>query len=319
MKQTITYIKNGVETTTKVNALNKNYLLPKLFRIHTSDVIVINHDISLIYFKNINFTANKIKCENLRTICIFENCTFKQSTSKTFEIGWGSFELINPNFIDIDEIRSEYLQDFILTITDKNINEQTEISLDISAFNINIEGNFLFKKIRLGGVDIVLGNDKTSSNIKILPYSFYSSIVTATDNLTLNNCLIENISKKPLIISSPTINMDDDSSIKTNRDVTINGIIHKSSTYNQHTITKKDILRMNLIYALKNSSKVLKTKIDNLTNKYVEKELFELNQQIEIQEKNLNELKEKLSKEQIIKNKAITKSLTKKSISYLSK
>lgn len=317
IQQTITYIKNGKEKTVKVNKVNKNYILTRIFKIYTTKEIVIDTNISLIHFKNIVFSANKIKCRNLRTICIFENCTFKQSTSPILKLKWGSFELINPNFIDVAQINGTYLEDFILTISDKNTIEQKELSIDISADNIKLQGNLLSKKIILSGNNITLGNEKIPTHIKLICSGLYRSVIEAEEQLILNKCLIENVSKKPLNIVTPTVNMDDNSIIKTNRDIVINGISHQSSIYNPCTITKKDIIRMNLFFMLKVYNEVLKTKIEKLTNKYATNELYELNHQIEIQENNLNELKEKLCNEQINKNKAIVKSLSKKTISYL--
>ena len=318
IQPTITYIKNGIEKNIRITGLNKNFIKKGILKIYGSQLFI-DEEIALIHFKNIIFETNVIKCKNLKQICIFENCTFKQSTRNTFELENGSFEFINPNFIDIHQINAKYLKDFILTLLDKNISEQTELSLDISATNINLQGNFFLETSTLNGNNIVLGNDNYETNITLLDYGWYQSMIKASKELNIKNCLIENISQKTLTIDSPILNIDETSAIKTNGDVLINENFYISNTTKPNIITKKDIIRTSLIAELKNYSEVLKTKIETLTNKHLKNELKTLNEQIEIQENYLKELKEKQNNIELNKSKAITKSLSKKSISYLEK
>lgn len=318
IQPTITYIKNGKEKTIGIKGINKNHIKKRIFQIYGRQLFIAE-EISLIHFKNIIFEVDVIKCRNLRQICIFENCTFKQSNSKTFELENGSFEFINPNFIDIHQINARYLNNFILTLSDKNISEQTELSIDISATNINLQGNFYLETLILEGNNIVLGNDNYQTNITLLDYGCYQSSIEASEETKIKNCLIENIPQKLLTINSSVLNIDETSTIKTNSDILINKNFYISNIEAPNIITKKDIIRTSLIRELKTYSEVLKEKIANLTNKHLENELKPLNEQIEIQENYLKVLKEKQNNIDSKKSKAITKSLSKKSISYLEK
>lgn len=318
IQPTITYIKNGKEKSIKVKTINKNHIKKSIFQIYGSQLFI-DEEISLIHFKNILFEIDIIKCRNLRQICIFDNCTFKQSYNKTFKLEHGSFDLINPNFISIDRIDGTYLEDFSLTITDKNISEKTELSLNIVATNINLQGNLFLETLTLNGNNIALGNDNYQNNITLLDYGWYQSTIRALNKLNIKNCLIENIPQKTLAIDSPILNIDEKSVIKTNGDVLINENFYLSNTTEPNIITKKEIIRTSLISELKTYTEALKTTIDTLTSKQLKNELKALNEQIEIQENYLQELKEKRHNEELNKSKAITRSLSKKSISYFKK
>lgn len=318
IKPTITYIKNGKEKTIVIKRINKNHIKKSIYKIY-GGLLLVDEEISLIHFKNIIFKVDEIICRKSTQICIFENCTFKQYTSNTFKFGNGSFECINPNFIDIHQINARYLNDFVLTLSDKNISEQTELSIDIFANNINLQGDFFLETLILEGKNIVLGNDNYQTNINLLDYGWYQSMINASEELNLTNCLIKNIPQKTLTINSPILNIDEASTIKTNGDVLINDNFYISNIETPSIITKKDIIRTSLIRELKTYSEVLKEKIANLTNKHLENELKPLNEQIEIQENYLKVLKEKQNNIDSKKSKAITKSLSKKSISYLEK
>lgn len=316
MKQqpTITYIKNGKEKNIRIKRINNNHIKKRIFKIYGNQLLL-DEDISLIHFKNIAFEINAIKCRNTKTICIFEDCMFKQSSRNAFELQMGSFELINPNFIDIHQLNGKYLHDFNLNLSDKELSQKTELSIDISADNINLQGDFLLEKIILEGININLGNDKIPTSITLLDYGWYQSMIEG-EQLNLKNCLIENLSQKSMTLESPILNIDENSCIKTNGDVLINKTFYISDTKVPRVIKKEDILNVSLLSILKTYSKLLKSKIENNTNYYLKNELSDLNEQIKIQENILNELKEKMHNEHDRKNKAIVKSLSKKSISY---
>ena len=101
-KQTITYIKDGKETTITLNRFNQRFVFNKLFYNYPYDGVSngrykVRDEITYLEIKNYQFKRHSIiTCINPETIIILDNCRYDVS----IELSEGSYRLIYPTFIE---------------------------------------------------------------------------------------------------------------------------------------------------------------------------------------------------------------------------
>lgn len=145
-KPTITYIKDNIETSVTLDFLNQGRILNELLTITTEHeyistygisnlssyqdtIFIIKDDVEFIHFKNFAFGSyiKGIKCSE-DALCILENCRFIQNNaySNTLTFFGGTFELINPTFIKIDELVTIDETDLSISYTADKENDVSE-------------------------------------------------------------------------------------------------------------------------------------------------------------------------------------------------
>lgn len=330
MKQqsTITYLKDGVEKTIKLNKWNKNQVLKEVFEQYNNPLLYINKNlkikdnIELIHFKNVTLETGGIECISDDTLCLLENCTINNPTSNTkFTIKYGTIQLVNPILNNIKKIDVGHCENFSLSIEDEN-KYTKNISLFALCTNIYLEGIFDFKEIELLGINIEIGSSNKPLT-QILNKGSYRRYINASNQLTINNSIIENKNEfGNIIIASPQINIDNSSYINL-ADGKVRCSINDSDFFGnrKELITPKSLLRTNLISILKGYRHKINNQLEkekeNLLNN--QDSLNQLKQEIELQKSILELLENQLSNKTEEKEKQIVKSLSKKRVTYFDK
>lgn len=324
-KSIINYIENGQEKTININFYNKTKTLKKIFENYNNELFYQNENLKIkdnieyIHFKNIKLETNCIECKNSNTICILEDCTLKtiNKNDDTLEIFDGYFEIINPNFINVSELYSDFVNDFNFTMTKENTEEKSlldELSLIITSYqNITLNGNFNLYEIVLSGNKINLGKKDSITTIK----NNTGIYIEAHHDLELNNCTIEKTSSiNNIEFEYQVLKMDDKSIIKSPNRILINyktqpPLHQKNKLY---VLTLKDLKRENLISILKGYQNVLNKIIEKKKENILEGSFNSLKEEIKEQETKLKKLNQKLDKKTIKKEKLLTRNLTQQKI-----
>lgn len=306
-KKTITYIIEGIERKVNLSIFNNSKIQKKLLkRIRYDEELNLKDNIEFIKMENIFFDKIEDVKINRDTICILENCYNKNNkTWRNLNFYDGSFEIINPNFIN-KVIELHGTKDAILTFDKEDsytiksrpswnynvenieINSNNSITeLDIKSKKINIYGYYNLNKLQLFCKKLIIGREKELTKINLPSYLN----IIETNELILNNTIITNNTNTILYIEFNKL-IGNNFIIKSKGDILINeGLFSKPRNEQGYfEITMDDIVRKNFINTLKD--------LKNITNN-----LVKVKTEISIPEK----FGEHLLKQMQVKNEQINK------------
>lgn len=306
-KPTITYIKKGIEKKEDLTFSNYRKVLKELYKITFKStgnlketIYTINDNIEFIHFKNFVFPEiNKLRCSK-NTLCILENCTFKNK-KHDFQIlcfEGGVYEVINSNFINIESIYIAYhnIKEFIIKHIEENKkdllkrlllnlgskgqvsysnnkmnlnniedNEKINNSVKVKDKKINLNGNFSILELELKEDKMAINNTKRETSIKV---NCSNQSNREVKKLELTNCLLEG---KEINISSLELEVENIKLKAQNRICINDNIFYKKELDNEVIVTDKDINRTNLINILKGYKKLLEQQFEIKENKSIKK------------------------------------------------
>lgn len=354
MKQqpTITYIKNGKENTITLTRWNQRRVLKDVVemsyrdRMNTQIVYNINADVELIHCKDVRFPEVWKIESSKETICILENCTFERNYGymNSLKVEGGSFEFINPNLINIEEINTSYtnVQDLSIIPLEKKIKEikvgiysfnpcgdlyikdnaNTE-KIDAYANKISLNGNCSLMDCDLKGKQIKIGNKQEPTTMKA---NAFEPKIKATEILELTNCIID-CSREDfgeIYIAAPILKVEN-ATLKAGELIEINrSRFKKKSNESEIVITGKELMQADLISILKEYRNLLQDQIETQKERLLEEshrdqkeKVVNLELELEEHQKKLTSLKEQLATMQEQRGRAITKILSKKPIKTL--
>lgn len=325
IKPTITYIKNGVEKTVKLNIFNELKIFSYPYSIIPDPSIYyeIKKDIEFIHIKNMEFNNISVLKIPEDSICILEDCTFKSESLKlTFENG--TIELINPKFIGVEKIELTSLTKDLNIKYTKEINQEQKLKINADRFlsiageptrtiditdqsnienittssrDVSLKNKFKLTELTLWGSNISLGNFKEGRSLIITEE--FSPYIKAHKNLNLKDLVLINNGKGEMNIISPQINVEN-VKLTSKKSIQINeNNYHKKTDDGYVVVTDEDFARTNLINTLKTIQVALQKQIKLEENKKIaEYNQSEYQDKLIEQRRIINEKKKELQKEE---------------------
>lgn len=181
----ITYIKDGKEKTVKLNKLNKERTLNKIFYTRLiSNEYKIREEISYLEIKNKEFEPNTIfSCFYNQTMVVLDNCKFDG-----LRLEGCSYQIIEPIFNrNFGSIKGEEIQDLIIDISPTHL-QNININISFSE-NFTLNGNYNY----YGNLNLINLENILINNVKMYPDDDRSSLYVRNSNLKINNSTINSL------------------------------------------------------------------------------------------------------------------------------
>ena len=299
----ITYIKKGKEATKVITRWNDKRILKEIvemsdYRFYepTASHYTIKDDIEFVYFKNINFVDVFLIESPKDAICIFEECMFgsRNIGYESIKLSGGSFQIINPTLINMNEFSASYanIQDLSICAMGNGVEK-----LNIGRCSLNrckileVKDDNHIKKIDAFSEQLILtGNfslisgDLAAENLRIEGKSLDDKTIVvasrlwvyANKDLGLVNCMIDGSNNLDLFLLASNIQLSN-VTLKASERIVVNDYIYQKKADDFLVVVDdKKLAQTNLISLLKGYKGLLESQIEIKKEELLENSYFNL-------------------------------------------